>query len=119
MNMGLFNAFLYINILLDLFNEAETSLETSADYYLYVGIPVLPYVVSLKREISPINSLVQVMSLREKNKIELNGLIQTVEKIMNRRDKNYLKALRVSKDQQNITVIYEHNFSLFLCVVKT
>jgi len=45
MNMGLFNAFLYINILLDLFNEAETSLETSADYYLYVGIPVLPYVV--------------------------------------------------------------------------
>jgi len=87
MNMGLFNAFLYINILLDLFNEAETSLETSADYYLYVGIPVLPYVV---------------MSLREKNRIELNGLVQTIEKIMNRRDKNYLKGIRVSKDQQSV-----------------
>jgi len=54
------------------------------------------------------------MSLREKNKIELNGLIQTVEKIMNRRDKSYLKALRVSKDQQSVTVICCIIFPLIL-----
>jgi len=29
-------------------------------------------------------------------------LVQTIEKIMNRRDKNYLKGIRVSKDQQSV-----------------
>lgn len=45
MNIGLFNAFIYSNILSDLFHEASTSLDTSADYFLSIGVPVLPYVV--------------------------------------------------------------------------
>ena len=47
MNIVLFNSFVYINLLFDLFNEAEKSLEFSHDYYLYIGISVIPYVVSL------------------------------------------------------------------------
>jgi len=43
--MGMFNAFIYINILFDFFHEAEQSLDTAADYFLFIGIPVLPYVV--------------------------------------------------------------------------
>lgn len=46
MNMGMFNAFIYINILFDFFHEAEQSFDTAADYFLFTGIPVLPYVVS-------------------------------------------------------------------------
>jgi len=41
----MFNAFIYINILFDFFHEAEQSLDTAADYFLFIGIPVLPYVV--------------------------------------------------------------------------
>lgn len=46
MNLGVINSFNFIKILLEIINEAEKTLSTSIDYYLYLGISVLPYVVA-------------------------------------------------------------------------
>jgi len=88
MNMGMFNAFIYINILFDFFHEAEQSFDTAADYFLFTGIPVLPYVID---------------NLREKSRIELNSLLQNIQTLMNRRQNGYLKVLKINKEQQTFS----------------
>ena len=45
MNIGLLNSFQFMRLLFDLLNEAEKTQKDSADYYLYLVINSLPFVV--------------------------------------------------------------------------
>ena len=47
MNIGVLNSFVFINLLYDIFNEAEKTSQVSKDYYLWIGISVVPFVVKL------------------------------------------------------------------------
>ena len=45
MNIGIINSFSFINILFDLIHEAEKTIEESNDYYLFIVISTIPYLV--------------------------------------------------------------------------
>ena len=47
MNIGVLNSFVFINLLYDIFNEAEKTSQVSKDYYLWIGIAVVPFVVKI------------------------------------------------------------------------
>ena len=79
MNIGLVNSFSYITLLYDLVNEAEKTLKQSFDYYLYIVISILPYLID---------------GLSEKSGLEFKSLIDNIQEIMKKRTKQQLCLLR-------------------------
>ena len=75
MNIGLVNSFSFITLLYDLVNEAEKTLNTSFDYYLQIVTSVFPYLID---------------GLSEKSGLEFKSLIDNIQEIMKKREKNHL-----------------------------
>lgn len=79
MNIGLINSFSFITLLYDLVNEAEKTIKNSYDYYLYIVTSIFPYLIE---------------GLSEKSGLEFKNLIETIQEIFKKREKNYLAVIR-------------------------
>lgn len=98
MNLGVFNSFVFINMLFDVFNEAEKSLNASKDYYLSIGISILPYVVTeLQLGLPDFNTKIE--GLMKKSQLELKNLLQLIKTLMAKRDLKYIDVIRVYKEK--------------------
>jgi len=85
MNLGILNSFNFINLLLEIVNEAENTLSVSRDYYLHIAISVLPYVVE---------------GLMKKSQIEYKNLIRLIKTLMAKRNLAYISITRPFKDSK-------------------
>jgi len=96
MNIGLVNSFSFITLLYDLVNETEKTLKTSFDYYLQIVISVFPYLID---------------GLSEKSGLEFKSLIDNIQEIMKKREKNQLCLLRHfnNKEFEDFLTIYWNN----------
>lgn len=100
MNIGLVNSFSFITLLYDLVNEAEKTLKQSFDYYLHIVINVFPYLID---------------GLSEKSGLEFKSLIDNIQEIMKKRQKQQLCLLRhfVNKEyDDNLTLLWSHLFEI-------
>lgn len=100
MNIGLVNSFSFITLLYDLVNEAEKTLKNSFDYYLQIVISISPYLID---------------GLSEKSGLEFKSLIDNIQEIMKKREKNRLSLLRHfgNKDHDDfLTILWNNLFDL-------
>jgi hypothetical protein len=83
----LINSFVYITFLLNIIEEAERSAAQTRDYYLYLVVNAVPYVVD---------------TLNDKSPVEFKNLIESINGIMDKRDKSYLALSKVYRNRDTV-----------------